>query len=172
MAVNVSRITNANVYVNGENLLGMCEEVTVPRPKAIMSDHKGLGMVGRGEFPSGLDKIEAKFKWASLYEAPERLLGTPFTVNLYQVRGHIETYGATGVVGVGAAVFLLSGPCKDMGELKFMRHDNVDVTTTVAIYQVEEYLNGRQIFKYNLLSNELIVNGIDVLAPFRANVGG
>ena len=172
MAVNVNRLTNANVYVNGANLLGMAEEVTVPRPKAIMVDHKGLGMVGKGEFPSGLDSLEATVKWASLYATPEAILGTPFTVNFYQVRGHLETYGATGLVATGAAIFLLSGPMKDMGELKFMKHENVDVSTKIAVYHVEEYLNGTQILLYDLFSNQLIVDGVDVLAAFRENVGG
>ena len=70
MAVNVNRMTNANIYVNGANLLGMAEEVIVPRPKAKMVDHKGLGMVGVGEFPSGLDKIEATIN--------EKLKSDPF----------------------------------------------------------------------------------------------
>lgn len=172
MAVNVNRLTNANIYVNGANCLGMAEEVVVPRPKAKMVDHKGLGMVGAGEFPSGLDKMEATIKWASLYQAPESMLGTPFTVNLYQVRGHLETYGATGLIATGAAIFLMSGPMKDMGELKFMKHENVDVSTKISIYHIEEYLNGKQILLYDLFSNELIVDGVDVLAQFRANIGG
>jgi len=128
-------------------------------------------MIGTGEFPAGLDKIEATIKWASLYAEPESMLGTPFTVNIYQVRGHLETYGATGLLASGPAVFLMSGPMSDMGELKFLKHENVDVTTKIAIYHIEEYLFGQQILLYDLFSNELVVDGVDVLAPFRSSVG-
>ena len=66
--INVSRITNANIYMDGASLLGRAEEVELAFPKAKMVDHKGLGMFGTGEFPAGIDKLEAKLKWISVYE--------------------------------------------------------------------------------------------------------
>ena len=65
--INISRVTNANIYVDGSSLLGRAEEVELAWPKAKMVDHKGLGMFGTAEFPAGIDKLESKVKWSSIY---------------------------------------------------------------------------------------------------------
>ncbi len=70
--VAVDRITNANIYIDGVGMLGRAEEVEVVWPKAKMADHKGLGMAGTAEFPAGIDKLEAKLKWISLYPEGRR----------------------------------------------------------------------------------------------------
>jgi uncharacterized protein len=171
MSISVNRITNANIYVNGLSCLGMAEEVTIPRPKAKMEEHKGLGMVGTGEFPAGLDKLEAKIKWVSLYLAPELMLGSPYTVNRYQIRGNLENYTPLGLASQTPVTVLMSGPMKDLGELKFAQHKNVDVTTTVTVYHAEQYIGGIQVFLYDLFSNTFVVDGVDQLAQFRANIG-
>ena len=65
--MNVQRVTNANIYLDGNSLLGRAEEVELAWPRAKMVDHKGLGMLGTAEFPAGIDKLEAKVKWSSIY---------------------------------------------------------------------------------------------------------
>ncbi|MZQ57783.1 phage major tail tube protein, partial [Escherichia coli] len=45
--IEVNRITNANIYINGNNLLGRAEEIKLPDISMIMQEHKALGMVGK-----------------------------------------------------------------------------------------------------------------------------
>lgn len=45
--IEINRITNANIYLDGTNLLGRAEEVKLPDVSMIMQEHKALGMVGR-----------------------------------------------------------------------------------------------------------------------------
>jgi hypothetical protein len=169
--VNVNRLTNANIYVDGQNLLGMCEEVKVARVKAKMAEHKGLGMAGTGEFPAGLDKLEATLKWVSFYDVSEILTGSPYEAHEYQIRGNIETYGPMGIVAETPGAWYMTGVVSDMGHPVFKQHDNVEVTTTITVYHTEEWIGDLQIFLYDLLSNVFIVNGVDQLANFRANLG-
>ena len=75
--LSVNRITNANVYLDGIGLLGRAEEIEVAKPKHKMVDHKGLGMAGSAEFWAGVDKLEAKIKWASIYPEAETALNSP-----------------------------------------------------------------------------------------------
>ena len=49
--IEINRITNANIYVNGNSLLGRAEEIKLPDVSAIMQEHKALGMVGKIEPP-------------------------------------------------------------------------------------------------------------------------
>ena len=60
--IQVNRIVNANIYLEGTNMLGRAEEVKLPDITAIMAEHKALGMVGKIELPSGFDKLEGEIK--------------------------------------------------------------------------------------------------------------
>jgi Bacteriophage tail tube protein len=170
--VNINRITNANVYVDGANLLGEAEEVTIPGIKVKMTDHKGLGMFGTAEFPAGIDKLEAKIKWTSIYLDSELLAATPFRISLYQVRGSIENYGPSGLNGRTPGLWLLSATLKESGDLTFKQHENVDKTTTLTVYHLEQWVGSIQTLLYDVQANVYAVDGIDQLAEFRAQIGG
>ena len=58
--IEINKLTNANVYLNGTNLLGRAEEVELPQIKHKMAEHKALGMIGSAEFFSGMIKWSAK----------------------------------------------------------------------------------------------------------------
>lgn len=63
MGIQINRLTNANIYVDGNNLLGRAAEINLPQLKAKMSSHPALGMQFEFELPSGFEKMEAKVKW-------------------------------------------------------------------------------------------------------------
>jgi hypothetical protein len=65
MDISVNRITNANICMDGAGLLGRAEEIQIAQPHHRMVDHKALGMAGTAEFWAGVEKLEAKIKWAS-----------------------------------------------------------------------------------------------------------
>ena len=56
----INRVTNANIYIEGVNLLGRAEEIKLPDISAMMSEHKALGMFGKVELPSGFDKLDGE----------------------------------------------------------------------------------------------------------------
>ncbi|MDE2473308.1 MAG: phage major tail tube protein [Bradyrhizobium sp.] len=169
--VGVNRIANANIYVDGLGLLGRAEEITIPDVKFKMVDHKGLGMFGTAEFPAGADKLEAKIKWASIYQEVSILM-TPYVTHFFQVRGSIEQYTSQGRSAELPYVLLMTGLFKDGGDATFKQHENVDKTSALTIYHLEEYIDGLQTKLYDVLSNIWIVNGLDQLAQFTANIGG
>ncbi|WP_259674775.1 phage major tail tube protein [Pseudomonas fluorescens] len=53
------RISNANIYLDGTSFFGKCEEIDLGTIKTVMSDFQGLG--------DGIDKLEGKITWNSLY---------------------------------------------------------------------------------------------------------
>lgn len=50
--IQINRITNANIYLDGNNLLGRATEIKLPDVSLIMQEHKALGMVGKIELPA------------------------------------------------------------------------------------------------------------------------
>lgn len=168
--INVNRVTNANIYLNGNSLLGRAEEVELAFPKAKMVDHKGLGMFGTGEFPAGIDKLEAKVKWLSIFSEVLQTLSI-FTPNQFQVRASIETYTSQGRISEVPFVGFMTAVFKDGGPLNFKQHEQVDFPTTLAVYHCEYSISGVTYLIYDLMSNVYVVNGIDQLVNFRLNLG-
>lgn len=171
MDLSVNRITNANVYVDGLGLLGRAEQVDVAQPRHLMVDHKGLGMAGVAEFWAGVDKLESRIKWASIYPEAQLLANNPFRAHSFQVMGSIERYTSQGRSAELPLVYLMSGVFKDGGALSFKQHQNVDTTSVIAVYHTELYVSGVQIFLYDVMANLYVVGGVDQLASYRANLG-
>ncbi len=171
MDISVNRITNANIYVDGTGLLGRAEEIEVPQLRHRMVDHKALGMAGTAEFWAGVDKLEAKIKWASLYPEALTVAASPFTAHSFQVRGDLEQYTSQGLSAELPVVYLMTGVFKDAGSLTFRQHENVETTSAITVYHSELYVNGVQIHLYDVLANIYVVNGTDQLANFRTNLG-
>src|ERR1700757_67311 len=167
--ISIQRITNCNVYVDGQSLLGRAEEVELSWPKAKLADHKSLGMFGIAEFPVGIDKLEAKLKWNSIY--PEVLTTMSiFQSHQFQIRANAEQYTSQGRTGEIPFVGLMTAQFKDGGPIAFKQHEQVDFPSTLVVYHCEYYFAGVQYLLYDVLANMYVINGIDQLAAFRAAI--
>ncbi len=141
--IDVSRITNATLYLNGNSFLGRAEEVELAWPKAKMVEHRGLGMFGTAEFPAGIDKLEAKVKWTSVYAEALASMSI-FTSHQFQIRASKETYTSQGRTAEVPFIGLMTAQWKDGGPINFKQHEQVDFPTTLVVYHCEYYLNGVQ----------------------------
>jgi P2 family phage contractile tail tube protein len=156
--------------MDGTSMLGRAEEVELVFPKAKMVDHKGLGLFGTAEFPAGIDKLEAKLKWISVYL--EVLQGISiFASHQFQIRASKEQYSSQGRIAEVPFIGLMTAQFKDGGPLNFKQHEQVDFPTTLVVYHCEYYLGGVQVLLYDVMSNMYTINGVDQLANFRANIG-
>lgn len=171
MPTAVNRLTNANIYVNGNSLLGKAEEVNLPSVKQKMSEHKALGMVGSVEFPSGIDKLEAKIKWNSFYADVMKLMGNPFSSLQIQVRASLENYTSAGRTGEVPVVCTMTASAKDFPMGNFKQHDNVEAETNFNVTYCKLEIDGDVVMEIDVLANIYKVDGTDVLANYRANTG-
>ncbi|VEI47046.1 phage major tail tube protein [Actinobacillus equuli] len=46
MSIAINQIVNANVYINGNSLMGKAQEFKIPDIEFESIEHKGLGLVG------------------------------------------------------------------------------------------------------------------------------
>jgi P2 family phage contractile tail tube protein len=168
--MNVTAVHNANVYLDGLSLLGRAEEVELAFPKAKMVDHKGLGMFGTIELPAGIDKLEAKIKWITVSAEVLQSVSI-FASHQFQIRASVEQYTSQGRIAELPFVGLMTAQFKDGGPLNFKQHEQVDFPTTLVVFHCEYYLAGVQYLLYDAFANMYVVNGVDQLAAFRANIG-
>ena len=92
MGKQINKLTNANVYVGGNNMVGRADEVTLPVIKFMMAEHKPLGQVGSTMYASGVDKLEAKIKWNSFYLDVFKQFANPYKSIQFMLRGNVEIY--------------------------------------------------------------------------------
>ena len=87
------------------------------------------------------------------------------------MRASKETYTSQGRTLEVPVVLLMTAQFKDGGPLNFRQHEQVDFPTALVVYHCEYYVGGVQYLLYDVLSNLYVVNNVDQLANFRANLG-
>ena len=172
MAIEVNRLTNANVYVDGKSQLGRAEEVNLPDITFMLSEHKALGMVGKFELFSGIDKLEATIKWNAFYADVLKKFADPRKVMKLQIRSSLETYDSNGLTQEVPCVAYLTVQSKNFPAGNYKQHDNVEATSklTCTAYKLE--IDGNEIIDYDALANVYSVDGVDIFATYRQNIGG
>ena len=170
--IKINRVTNANVYTNGNCLLGRVEEINLPDIKVKFTEHKTLGMIGSIELPTGLEKLEGDLKWNSYYEDTIMEAADPFSIIQLQCRSNLETYDSSGRSAQRALVTFLSIAFKETSLGKLKQNDNAEYPSKFACYYVKQQLDGKDVLEVDVLANIYKINGKDMLDIYRKNIGG
>lgn len=165
------RITNAALYLDGNSFYGKVEEVDLGSVKTVMSDFQGLGMVGLIELPDGLDKLEGKIVWNSLYRDAANRLATPFKSVQLQLRSNVQVFNGAGLVDEIPLVSLLTVTFKEYQLGTYKPRDPTKFETPFSATYVRQLLNGEEVVQLDYLANIFRVNGDDQLAKYRRNIG-
>jgi len=167
----VHRITNAAVYLDGNSFFGRAEECDLGSINAVTSEYSGLGMVGAIELPDGLEKIEGKIVWSSLYEDAARLTANPFeSVNL-QCRSSISVHTSQGRIAELPLVSLLTVTFKGYQLGSYKAREPAKYESPFTATSIRQLIDGREVLMLDYLANIFRVDGKDKLATFRANLG-
>lgn len=172
MALEINKLTNANIYINGVDFIGKAEEVTVPMIKLEKVEHKGLGLIGKPKFPVGINLEQAKIKWNSLYEGAISALANPYgTVNV-QARASLETYTSQGRSAQKEVVCMFSGSVEDVPSLGTLKHlENAESETVIDATYLKLTIDGAEKYEVDTVNNIYKVDGVDMLEDFRTNLG-
>lgn len=168
----IRKVYNANVYIDGTtDLLGRASEVDLPDIAAKTEDHNGLGMIGTISLPTGLDVLECKIKWNGWYDEHLTIGANPFATHRIQVRASVETYDESGRVLEEGLVVTMAVRWKKapLGALKQMESPELEDDLSVQYIKVVQA--GRELLEIDTFNNIWKVNGTDVLATYRKNLG-
>lgn len=171
MSITVNRLTNANIYIDGASQLGKAEEVNLPDITFMLSEHKALGMIGKFELFSGIDKLEATIKWNAFYSDVLKQFANPRKTMKLQVRSSLESHDSNGLVSEVPCVAYLTVQPKNFPAGNYKQHDNVEATSklTCTAYKLE--IDGSEVVEFDALANIYTVDGVDLFANYRSNIG-
>jgi len=172
MSVNVNQIVNANVYVNGNSLLGQAAEVDAPKVMAKMSEYKALGMVGSFELPSGLDKMEMRIKWNAFYADVAKVMLNPWKEVKIMIRANQEVWQGGDKTADVPVIIYATGQSKGFPTGNFKPQDNVDAESNLTITHCKMEIDGVEVFEVDVMNNIYKVDGVDIMQQYRANIGG
>ncbi|MDD2105708.1 phage major tail tube protein [Pseudomonas asiatica] len=165
------RIANAAIYLDGNSFFGRSEEVDLGTVKTVMSDFQGLGMVGLIELPDGIDKLEGKIVWNSLYYDAAKRLATPFTTVQLQCRSNVQVFNSTGLVDELPLVTMMTVMFKEYQLGSFKPRDPSKFESPFSATYVRQVLDGQEVVLLDYLANIFKVGGQDQLAKYRKNIG-
>jgi len=172
MSVIINRLTNGNVYVDETNFFGAIEEANLPEVKAVESEHKSLGMIGKVEFPAGIDKMECKIKWNSLSESAMAYSADFYTPRTIMIRSSLEKYDANlGRVAQVPVVATIRGQFKKLPGIAFKQQDNPDMDSDITVTAYNLMVNGVEIVDIDVLAQVYRVYGVDLMLQYRNNLG-
>lgn len=170
--IQIKKITNANVYLMGVNLLGRVAEVTLPEVKVKMQDHKALGMEHEIEVPAGgFEKMEAKLKWAGFYADGVVATADPREAVALTIRGNLQTFDPQGLDDEVPVVAELRGPMKGVALGTLKQHEGAEPESTMAVWYFKLSVDGVELLEVDVMANIHRVAGADVLARYRNIIG-
>jgi P2 family phage contractile tail tube protein len=172
MGVQVNKIFHSNVYIDGTNSqIGRASETQLPSIAAVTSEHKGLGMFGTLELPAGLQALVVSVKWAGFYADLKRFGANPFMARRLQWRASLETYDQNGRVAEVPVVFTAAGSWKSSGGGTFKPQEASEFDDELTCTYCKLEVDGEEIYEIDLINNVYRVDGEDLLATMRANLG-
>jgi hypothetical protein len=172
MATTRKKLSNANVYLTGNSLLGKVSEATMPDISIKQVDHTPLGQHGVTSLPVGFDKMEMSLKFTSFYGDTMIQMANGYASLDGQVRSSQETYDAGGSrSNEEAFVYFFRGRSSNIPTGSFKQHENVEVESKVQLDYLKLEIAGSTIFEIDIVNNKYVVNGVDLLATYRANLG-
>lgn len=168
----ISQILNANVYIDGtNNLIGRASTITLPDIKTTVESHRGLGMIGSVEFPTGLEVMVTKVKWSGFYPDAIKLGANPFATHKLQVRASFETYGAGGRVSEVPLVCSLVGFWKSKPLGAFSPGAKQETEDELSTSYIKISIGGKDVVEIDINENVWKVDGVDVLETYKKNLG-
>lgn len=165
------RITNSAIYLDGASFFARAEEIDLGSVKTVMSDFQGLGMVGLIELPDGIDKLEGKIVWNSIYEDAARKMATPFKTVQLQCRSNVQVFNSAGLQDEIPLVTLMTVMFKEYALGSYKPRDPSKFETPFSATYVRQILKGQEVVLLDYLANIFRVGGEDQLSKFRQNIG-
>lgn len=164
-----TNLKNFNLYADGESLMGVAEEITLPKLTRKMDEFEAAGMAGPVDIDMGNEKMELEWTCAGMVFSAIKQYGAakPDAIMLrfagaYQREDTGVTHAVEIVVrGRHAEI--------DMGNAKVKDKTTTKIKTSLAYYKF--MVDGEELIEFDALGMIFRVNGKDMLEAQRKAIG-
>lgn len=171
MALTISKVQDANIYINGTSAHGQAQEVDLPEIPYNKSDYKALGLIGVLKFFNGFDALEATIKWNYPENDIQIACANPYQSIVLQVRSNKCVYSGGTISSQEPVVVDLKATPATHGLGSFKAKEDTDLSTKLDISYLKETVNGQELIEIDIENNIFRINGVDQLAAYKQNLG-
>lgn len=164
-----SILKNFNLYNDGNSLMGVAEEVSLPKLSRKMEDFQGAGMPMPVEIDVSNEKIELDWTCMGfLYEAVKQYGAAKTNANLLRFAG---AYQREDTGDVTAIEIVVRGRHKEMdfGNAKIGEKSTTKIKTTCSYYKLT--VDGKVLIEIDALAMIFTVDGKDMMDKQRKAIG-
>jgi len=165
MSVASDILKHHQIFVDGVGFAGNSEEVQLPSLKFIEEDFRGGGMHASVGIIMGMEKLETSFVLPGSSREVMRRLGLPGTQ--ITVRGSLESGNGTKT----PVVVQMRGAIVGQESAAWKSGDKSTWTFSGSLTYYRYEQGGEVIHEIDVPNMVCIVNGVDLLADHRANIG-
>ena len=163
-------VSNANIYLNGNNFVGKAKEVELPEIEPTLEEHEAMGLYGSPEFPVGIEPMEATITWASFYPEWARAAADFFSSVDIQCRASVEDHQTNGRVATQPLIVQMRAIFKKNPLGKYTQKEMAEYESELSVSYVKQTYGREVILEFDALNNIYKVGGVDRLADFRRNL--
>jgi len=163
------KLKNFNLFGDGHNFMGQCNEVVLPKLTRKMEEHRGGGMNGPVDVDLGQEKLEMEHTYGGLMREIYEQYGATRAdgvmlrfAGAYQ-RDDTDVVDAVEVIVRGRHSEIDPGTAKAGDDTEFK------VTSTLSYYKL--VINNEVVIEIDLLNFIEKVGGVDRLADQRSAIG-
>jgi P2 family phage contractile tail tube protein len=166
----ISKLTHCNVYLAGVSHVGKFSEVTVPEVKHKAQDHKSGDMIGTRRVSGPLEAMECTLKADGFYPDFHIQACDPDTELKLQVRCNLKTYSGGKAQDVPVSMDLVCWCSSNkVGTLQSQDYAKPEYKMEVSYFCLT--VDGAEVQCIDVDNAVHRVNGEDLLAQFRTNLG-
>jgi hypothetical protein len=171
MGIRIKQLMNCNLYAEGGSFQGALNSVTLPEVKHKSGEHKGGDMIGVAKLPGAMEAMQSTLKLNGLYEDFHALMADPNRMVSLMVRANQKVRDGLGNITQEPVTLYLRGWCssRKVGELKSSEGSNPEYILEVFYWRL--VVNGQDIEEVDIENCVHRVNGEDLLAEYRSNLG-
>ncbi|MDP4201437.1 MAG: phage major tail tube protein [Bacteroidota bacterium] len=170
-AITITRVQDANVYINGTSTHGQAQEVSLPEIPWTKVDYKALGMIGVMKLFHGVDALEATIKWNYPDNDVQVACANPIAAVDLMVRSNKVVYTGSDVTDNQPVVVMLKGTSANHSTGSYKAKEDTDLSTKLDITYLKQTVNGRDILEIDIPNNIIRIDGVDIMLKYKQNLG-
>ena len=165
------KLRDANVYVNGTTTHGQSTEITLPDISPEKSEYKALGMTGTLKLFNGFAAMEAAIKWSAPDNDILKAFLNPMKAVELMIRSSVDVYENGSLSDQEPIIFYLKGTPSNCNNGTLKSKEDTETETKIDITYVKMVQNGTTLVELDIANNIFYVDGEDLLAQYRENLG-
>lgn len=163
-----TKINNYNVYNAGKRLMGMGDEVSLPKFESSKETVSGAGVLGEFDDPTVgyFSNMEMGIPFRVLDEDAVEMLDQTKSVKL-ELRGAQQTVNSEGDTEFRAMRVVVRGKTADFEPGKVKVANGMDTSVSLTITYILIELEGKPMVELDKLNEVFKIRGVDILAKIK-----